>query len=144
MVARGPGNPPITPEISNTLEWRRAEIPSGSGFGNARSIGAVQSVLGNGGQVRGFRLLSATGCERALEEQFAGVDTLLGTRVRYGMGYGLQGRTCMWGGMGGSLVMVDFDSHLTVAYAMNQMLDQGTLSDDRGLSMIFAAYEGLR
>ncbi len=69
---------------------------------------------------------------------------MLGTRVRYGMGYGVQGRSCMWGGMGGSLVLVDFDTHLTVAYAMNQMLDQGTLGDDRGLSIVLAAYESLQ
>ncbi|WP_328995762.1 beta-lactamase family protein [Kribbella sp. NBC_01245] len=144
MVAQGPGNPPITPETVNTEAWRRAEIPSGSGFGNARSIGAVQSVLASGGQVRGVRLLSAAGCERVLAEQFAGVDELLGAQMRYGMGYGLQGRTALWGGRGGSLVLVDFDTRMTVAYAMNQMLDEGMLGDDRAMSIVFAAYGGLQ
>jgi CubicO group peptidase (beta-lactamase class C family) len=143
VVAHGPGNPPIEPAMSNTEGWRRAEIPSASGFGNARSIAAIQSVLANGGQAGGVRLLSAAGCERALEEQYAGEDAILGRRVRYGMGYGLQGRTCTWGGMGGSLVMVDLDIRMTVAYAMNQMLDEGTLGDDRGLSIALAAYEGV-
>jgi len=38
---------------------------------------------------------------------------------------------------------LDLDARLAVAYVMNQMLDHGTLSDDRGLEIVFAAYEGL-
>jgi CubicO group peptidase (beta-lactamase class C family) len=62
--------------------------------------------------------------------------------MRYGMGYSVQGRTCSWGGWGGSLVLVDLDARLTVAYVMNQMLEESALGDDRGLGMVFAAYEG--
>ncbi|MCR6483649.1 beta-lactamase family protein [Amycolatopsis sp. OK19-0408] len=140
IVARGPGNPPIPAEIAATEAWRRAEIPSGNGFGNARSVAAVQSVLSDGG--RG--LLSAAGCERALEEQFLGEDEVLGTRMRYGMGYSIQGRSCSWGGWGGSIVLADLGTRMTVAYVMNRMLEEGPLGDDRGLGMVMAAYEGLR
>ncbi|MFI5713805.1 serine hydrolase domain-containing protein [Kribbella sp. NPDC051620] len=144
LEAAGPGNPPIPAEIANTEAWRRAEIPSANGFGNARSVAAVQSVLACGGEARGVRLLSAAGAERVLEQQFSGEDEVLGRRVRYGMGYALlQSRTCSWGGWGGSLVMVDLEARLTVAYVMNQMLEEDVLGDDRGLSMAFAAYEGL-
>ncbi|RSM44590.1 serine hydrolase [Amycolatopsis balhimycina DSM 5908] len=143
IVARGPGNPPLDPEIVNTEAWRRAEVPSANGFGNARSVAAVQSVLACGGQAGGVRLLSRAGCERALEEQFRGEDEVLGARIRYGMGYGVQGRTCSWGGWGGSIVTTDLDTHLTVAYVMNQMVEQGPLGDDRGLGIVMAAYEGL-
>lgn len=144
IAARGPGNPPIPAEIAWTEAWRRTEIPSANGFGNARSVAAVQSALANGGQSGGVRLLSAAGCERALEEQFLGEDEVLGTRVRYGMGYGLQGRNCSWGGWGGSIVMADFGTGMTVAYVMNRMLEEGPLGDDRGLGMVMAAYEGLQ
>jgi CubicO group peptidase (beta-lactamase class C family) len=143
LAARGPGNPSIPAETANTEAWRRADIPSASGFGNARSVAAVQSVLASGGQVRGVRLLSAAGCERALEEQFLGEDQILGARMRYGMGYALQGRSCSWGGWGGSIVLIDFDTHLTVSYVMSQMVEQGPLGDDRGLSVVLAAYSGL-
>lgn len=138
--AAGPGNPPIPAEIANTEAWRRADIPSASGFGNARSVAAVQSVLVSGGRVRGVRLLSAAGCERALEEQFSGEDRILGAPVRYGMGYGVRGRTCSWGGWGGSIVLADFDRRMTVSYVMNQMVEQGPMGDDRGLSVVMAAY----
>jgi CubicO group peptidase (beta-lactamase class C family) len=141
--ARGPGNPPVPAETANTEAWRRADVPSANGFGNARSVAAVQSVLASGGRVGGVRLLSAAGCERVLEEQFLGEDQTLGTRIRYGMGYALQGRTCSWGGWGGSIVIVDLDSHMTVSYVMNQMIEDGPLGDDRGLGVVMAAYSGL-
>lgn len=143
VEARGPGNPPLPPETANTAAWRRAEVPSANGFGNARSVARIQSVLASGGRVGDRRLLSAAGCERALEEQFSGQDAVLGAPVRYGMGYALQGRTCSWGGWGGSIVLVDLDHQLTVSYVMNQMVEQGPLGDDRGLSIVMAAYSGL-
>ncbi|WP_119731481.1 serine hydrolase domain-containing protein [Thermomonospora amylolytica] len=133
----------MRPEDANTTAWRRAEIPAASGFGNARSIGLVQSVLACGGTVRGVRLLSEAGCERALEEQFRGVDRILNTPVRWGMGFRLEGRTCFWGGWGGSLVLSDLDARMTVSFAMNQMLDQSAPGGDRSLAAVLAAYEGL-
>lgn len=143
LEAFGPGNPPIPAEAANTQAWRRADIPSANGFGNARSVALVQSVLSGGGEVAEVRLLSSAGCERALDEQFAGEDQVLGTRIRYGMGYAVQGRTCSWGGWGGSIVLNDLDNHLTVAYVMNQMLEEGPMGDDRGLGLVMAAYGGL-
>jgi CubicO group peptidase (beta-lactamase class C family) len=148
----GPDNPPLRPADAATLAWRRAEIPAAGGHGNARSVGAVQSVLACGGAVRGVRLLLEAGCERVLTRQFRGVDRVLGVPMSYGMGYGLTSdevpispnpRTCFWGGWGGSLVVVDLDARMTVSYMMNQMLDQGTLGDTRGLGIVLAAYDGL-
>ena len=142
---RPPGNPPVPAATANTTAWRRAEIPAAGGHGNARSVGAVQSVLACGGAVRGVRLLSPAGCERALEEQYRGQDQILGTEMRYGMGYGLDTgwlpgpRTCFWGGWGGSLVLVDLDARVTVSYVMSQMLD----GDTRALGIMMAAYQGI-
>jgi len=120
IEARGPGNPHIPAELGRTEAWRRAEIPSANGFGNARSVAAVQSVLACGGQVRGVRLMSEAGCERVLDEQFVGADEILGVRMCYGMGYSLRGRTCSWGGWGGSVVMVDLDTRMVVSYGALQ------------------------
>jgi CubicO group peptidase (beta-lactamase class C family) len=64
--------------------------------------------------------------------------------MRYSVGYGMFGeRTVGWGGSGGSLVMIDPDTRVTIAYAMNQMLDEGSIGDDRALSIVLAAYDGL-
>jgi CubicO group peptidase (beta-lactamase class C family) len=143
------GNPPVRPVDANTLPWRRAEIPAAGGHGNARSVGAVQSVLACGGAIHGVRLLSQAGCERALEEQFHGEDKILGARMRYGLGYGLNGgwlpnaRTCFWGGWGGSMIVVDLDARMTVSYVMNQMLGQGAPGDYRALGIAMAAYDAV-
>ena len=136
-------NPVIVAEDANSPAWRRAEIPSAGGHGNARSVGLVQSVLASGGAVGGVRLLSEAGCLRVLEEQFRGVDHYLDVPIRYGMGYRVEGRTCSWGGWGGSVVVADLDTRMTVAYVMNQMLEQGALGDSRGLGIVLAAYQGL-
>ena len=64
--------------------------------------------------------------------------------VRYGMGFGLAGpsmpmlneQTCFWGGYGGSLVMIDMERRMTVAYAMNRL--QGTTTGDMRAGMLAA------
>jgi CubicO group peptidase (beta-lactamase class C family) len=125
----------------NSVAWRRAQIPAASGFGNARSVARVQSVLACAGVVRGVRLLSRAGCDRARAEQFSGKDRILGRSVRYGLGYGLFGNTFGWGGWGGSLVMIDPDVRMAVAYVTNQMREPA--EDFRGLELVMAAYDGL-
>lgn len=126
----------------NSVAWRRAQIPAASGFGNARSIALVQSALACEGTVRGVRLLSAAGARRAREEQFAGEDRVIGVTQRYGLGYGLFGNTFGWGGWGGSLVMIDPDARMVVAYATDQMREPA--EDTRGLDLVMSAYDGLQ
>jgi CubicO group peptidase (beta-lactamase class C family) len=147
-AASAPGSsaPPATGTAvrvrdGNSLAWRRAEIPAASGFGNARSVALVQSVMACGGPVRGVRLLSQAGCDRAREEQYSGGDRLLGMSVRYGLGYGLFGNALGWGGWGGSIVMIDPEGRMAVAYVTNQMRE--TADDNRGLELVMAAYDGL-
>jgi CubicO group peptidase (beta-lactamase class C family) len=125
----------------NSVAWRRAQIPAASGFGNARSVALVQSVLACGGAVRGVRLLSPAGSARAREEQFSGEDRRLGMPVRWGLGYGLFGSSLGWGGWGGSLVMIDPEGRMVVAYVTNQMREPA--DDTRGLELVMAAYDGL-
>ena len=48
----------------NSVAWRRAQNPAVGGYGNARSVALVQSVMACGGAVRGRRLLSQAGCDR--------------------------------------------------------------------------------
>src|SRR4051794_21412187 len=99
----------------NSIAWRRAQIPAANGYGNARSVALVQSVMACGGEVGGRRLLSAAGCARATQEQFQGVDRILGMPVRWGLGYGLFGSNYGWGGWGGSIVLIEPDARAVVA-----------------------------
>lgn len=139
--ASTPAGTAIRLRDGNGTAWRRAQIPAASGFGNARSVALVQSVMACGGTVNGVRLLSQKGCDRAWEEQFSGEDRVLGMPVRYGLGYGLFGTTYGWGGWGGSLVMIEPGSRSVVAYVTRQMREPG--ADNRGLEIVMAAYDGL-
>lgn len=126
---------------SFTEAWRRAEIPAVNGYGNARSVAAVQSALACGGVTGGVRLLSAAGGERVFEEQFHGVDRVLGMPIRWGLGYRLENRSASWGGWGGSVVLVDVEHRMVVAYVMNQVLWEDGYT--RGVNAVLAAYESV-
>ncbi|MEU3335724.1 serine hydrolase domain-containing protein [Streptomyces sp. NPDC002144] len=145
-AAGGPEVPAAATAIrlrdGNSLAWRRAQIPAASGFGNARSVALVQSVLACAGTVDGVRVLSPAGCERAVREQFSGDDLRLGMPMRWGLGYGLFGGTYGWGGWGGSLVMIDPEARMVVAYVTNQMREPG--DDNRGLEIVMSAYDGVQ
>jgi CubicO group peptidase (beta-lactamase class C family) len=132
---------PVRVRDGNSVAWRRAEIPAGNGYGNARSVALVQSVMACGGTVRGRRLLSQAGCDRAREEQFSGTDRVLGMPARWGMGYALFGGNYGWGGWGGAIVMIEPEARAVVAYVPNQMREPA--EDQRGLELIMASYEGL-
>jgi CubicO group peptidase (beta-lactamase class C family) len=144
-------NPPLRAEQSWDEAWRRAEIPAAGGHGNARSVARVQSVLAHGGELDGVRLLSEAGCRAVFEVQATGLDLVLGVPLTLGMGYGISTpempigpntSTCFWGGWGGSIVVCDLENRLCASFVMNRM-GEGTLGDDRGIGVVFAAYAAL-
>jgi Beta-lactamase len=135
----------LSPAVSWEDAWRRAEIPAANGQSNARGVAAIQSVVSNHGEARGTRIMSAKGLDAIFEEQSNGTDLVLSIPIRFGIGYGLAGemiplgpRGCFWGGLGGSLVISDLDSRLTIAYVMNKM-EAGLVGDSRGISLVLAA-----
>jgi CubicO group peptidase (beta-lactamase class C family) len=128
---------------ANTVAWRRAEIPAGNGFGNARSVALLLSVMACGGAVGGVRLLSRATRDRALEVQFRGEDRVLGVPMTYGLGFGVFGRSFGWGGWGGSLAIFEPDTRTAIAYVTNQMVDPAAGPDNRGLEMVMASYDGV-
>ena len=93
-----------------------------------------------------MRLLSPAGTDAIFELQADGVDLVLGVRERMGMGYGLSNppempigrRACFWNGFGGSLIVMDQETELTVCYVMN-LMDAGVTGDPRGTSILAAA-----
>lgn len=142
-------NPVMAADASHTVAWRRAEIPAAGGHGNARSVALVQSIMSGRGERNGKRFLSEVGVMRALEEQQNGTDLVLGMPLRLGMGYGLSSdtmpippTTIYWGGWGGSLVLVDPTTQLTISYVMNKMGD-GTTGDLRGGMLTMATMMAL-
>ncbi len=149
MVKTFTGPAPDT-TIAWTEAWRRAEIPAANGHGNARSVARLQSVVACEGEVDGVRLLSPETCKLIFDEQTNGIDSCSATTA-VGIGYGLKhpesypylpdGRVCFWGGWGGSVIIVDLDRRMTIAYMMNRM--EGGLLGDQGEGLVVAAYAAL-
>ncbi len=125
--------------------WRAAEIPAANGHGNARSVALVQSIIANRGETGGIRFLSPAGVERIFESQINAYDPVLARVSHMGMGYGLSNdsmpigpHACYWGGYGGSVIIMDLDAQLTVAYMMNKM-ELGLSGDLRGATIAMTA-----
>ncbi|HWV26293.1 MAG TPA: serine hydrolase domain-containing protein [Aeromicrobium sp.] len=118
--------------VANTERWRRAEIPAANGHGNARSVARIQALVSHGGEYDGVRLLSPETVQSILRPRAEGMDVVLNLPTRFGLGWHLplpammpsvpEGRSCYWGGLGGSVVVNDLDRRLTIAYAMNRMI----------------------
>jgi CubicO group peptidase (beta-lactamase class C family) len=139
--------------VAWTSEWRQADIGAANGHGNARSVARIQSIVANGGEVDGVRLLSPATIDRIFDVQASGVDQVLMIPSVFGLGYALAGpsypylpadsRICFWGGWGGSVIIVDTTKRMTIAYMMNRM-DAGLVGDARGEALVRAAYAAIR
>ena len=137
---------------ANTPAWRRAEIGAVNGHGNARSVMQTLRAVSLGGEVDGVRRLSPETIDLIFEEQANGIDLVLGTPLRWGIGYALprpetlpylpEERVCFWGGWGGSMIVMDLDRRLTIAYAMNRMAP-GIIGSDRSEAYIRAVYDAV-
>lgn len=151
IAVRTMNNPAMDALAPRTEAWRAAEIPAANGHGNARSVARIHSAIACGGEVDGIRLMSEAGCRRIFDEQTNGIDLVLGTPVRFGMGFGLNTESrvfspnvnaCYWGGWGGSLSQIDLDAEMSFAYVMNRMRS-GTTGDMRAATLLAAAYKSL-
>jgi CubicO group peptidase (beta-lactamase class C family) len=144
--------PPADVEAVWTEAWRRADIGAANGHGNARSVAQIQHIVANGGTAGGVRLLSPATIDLIFDEQANGVDLVLGVPLRFGIGYGLpqldtlpyipEGRICFWGGYGGSMIIVDCDRRMTLAYMMNKM-EGGIIGGLRSEAIATAVYDAL-
>ncbi|GAB4012155.1 serine hydrolase domain-containing protein [Nocardioides ultimimeridianus] len=147
-------NPVLDMAGCNTPEWRRVSVAGANGHGNARSIARIQAVVSHGGELDDVRLLSKETIDRIFEVQADGPDKVLLVPLRWGIGYSQpqpqsapavpQGRVCWWTGYGGAIVVNDLDRRVTVAYAMNRLVDHFTSSarTDAYLRTAFACLEG--
>src|SRR6478735_12185674 len=144
--------PAATADAANTPGWRRADMGAINGHGNARSVARMLSSLALGGTVDGVRLLSQDTLDLIFDEQSHGPDLVLGVNLRLGIGYALpetqtlpyvaQGKSCYWGGWGGSLILSDLDTRTTISYMMNRMAP-GIIGSDRSEAYVRAIHDAL-
>ena len=138
-------------ELSQTEDWRRADIGAANGHGNARSVARIQSTVACGGEVDGVRLLSPQTINRIFSVQSHTVDLVLGIPLKIGVGYGLlwpeilpgvpEGRQCFGAGAGGSMVIADVDRRMTIAYVMNKMAPEVMIIGPIAAALVERVYE---
>jgi CubicO group peptidase (beta-lactamase class C family) len=110
--------------------FRRAEVPSSNGHGNARSTARFYSILARGGSFEGKTLLSRKAVDTARAEQYWEKEAVIGRTNRQALGYLLNSPQFPIGpgnqaygqsGMGGAMGMCDPERGLALGYVMNKM-----------------------
>lgn len=149
MLRRAFGAPALSVDTAMTPRWRAADLGAVNGHGNARSILRIAESLQTGST-----LLPDQVAEDAFRRRVGGVDLVLGAPLTWGAGLALAdstgpfaflpaGRIGVWGGWGGSLVVIDRSRRLTIAYAMNRMQDDllGSASARAYIEAIYRAVD---
>jgi CubicO group peptidase (beta-lactamase class C family) len=140
-------NPFLEVSKISTREWRAAELGAVNGHGNARSVATAQAIVSHGDA----RFLSRQTIDKIFDVHADGPDLVLGMPIRFGLGYGLvgrsalglpRGRVCWWVGYGGALVVNDLDRQLTFAYVMNKM-GSALIGLGRGVSYLSNVYKAV-
>ncbi len=129
-------------DFVNTPAARSAEIPAGNGHGNAHAMARVMSLLANGGELDGVRLLSRATIEAAIVSQVQAMDGTIGRPYSRALGFTLMSpdlaepmglpsafyddsttapRIFGHDGMGGAQVFCDIDRNIAWSYTMNNM-----------------------
>ena len=123
----------------NSVDFRRACLPSANGHFSARALARVYAALTMGGELGGARLVSAERIEHMRRKTWDGVDRVLTVPVRRGIGFWLGGldpdlegrpvagamgpdeKTFGHTGAGGSTGFADPSSGLAAAVVVNKM-----------------------
>ncbi|KAF5615200.1 beta-lactamase [Fusarium sp. NRRL 25303] len=140
IAVRASRYPEFKPDMANTTLWRNAELGAANGHGNARSIARILSIVSLGGIVDGKQYLKPKTIDYIFQQMSNGTDLVTGTPTRFGIGFGLtgegvmptwlpHGRVCFWGGLGGSVAIMDLDRKMTIVYVMNKLYPVGLGSD---------------
>lgn len=150
IAFKGMTHVPAVAETSMTPEFRKAELGAANGFGNARALARIGSMVSLKGTVDGKQYLSPKTVDQMIQERVRGPDLVIGLNLRLALGVALtpaeplpfvpEGTVCFWGGWGGSMVVMDLSRRMTLAYAMNKM-SLGTLGNDNCKAYFKAVYE---
>jgi CubicO group peptidase (beta-lactamase class C family) len=142
-----------TGEDFNSTPWRRSEIPSANGHGNARAVARLMATLAGGGTLDGITVLKPDTVQAMSAEQHNLVEVVMNRSYHQASGVLRNSPPLVWmgpnpnafghHGVGGALGVADPDAGLGFSYGMNRMhsrLDNGP----RAARLLAACYEALR
>ena len=138
-------------EDLNSPAWRRSEIPSANGHGNARAIARLFGALACGGAINGVRVMSEAALARMTTEQHYLKEILVGRHYHQASGVilnsppwsymGPSPRAFGHQGAGGAHGFADPDARIGWSYAMNKFHPDG--GGPLRKRLIDATYESL-
>lgn len=138
-------------EDFNSGNYRRAQLPSANGHGNARAIARLYGCLARGGELGGVRIMSEAAIEDAIAEQWDAVEVMTNRPFRFGTGFMLNNvpfnigpnpRAFGHPGVGGAIGFADPDATLGFSYCGNRMAPVADRGPFAG-ALIDAAYASL-
>ena len=129
-------SPGLDARVANMEFWRKAVVPAGNGYTNARGLVRVLSTVSLSSPENPSSFFSPETMSKIFTTQQHGIDAVIVAPVRFGLGFALpspgtmnenlpDGRVGSWGGWGGSQGIVDADRKITIAYVMNKMENAG-------------------
>lgn len=140
------------PVTLNSRMWRKAEIASGNGHGNARGVARIYGAFARGGAIDGVRLSSAASIASMITEQHNITELMQDRPYHQALGIllntpeavymGPNPRAFGHHGIGGSIGFADPDARVGFSYAVNRMHAVGT-NGPRAARLIKALYEAL-
>jgi CubicO group peptidase (beta-lactamase class C family) len=139
-------------DMLNSAEFRKLDMPSASGHGNARSIARIYAAVARGGELDGVRILSPGAIERLATVQHDQIELLQERHYRQGLGVLLNSPDAVYmgpnpdafghHGIGGSIGFADPGARVGFGYSVNQMHSVGT-NGPRARRLIDALYDVL-
>jgi len=139
-------NPALGPGYMNSEQYRLAEMPGINGFGTARSLARLYAEVS--------AVVPATILKQATETESEGMDEVLRSFSRFGLGFMLYDERAPIGtrkgsyghaGAGGSMAFHDPDARVGFCFLMNQM-QQGVVTGGTSamacVEAVYACLEG--
>lgn len=134
------------PVRGSTL-WRKIEIPSANGHGNALSVARLYEAYATEGEIAGRRVFSTEAHAALTKRRWIGDDLVLPFRLDWRTGvqgnacgfFGPNPETCGHPGMGGSVGFGDPVARVSAGYVMNRQ-SHHVAGDPRSLKLIEALY----
>jgi CubicO group peptidase (beta-lactamase class C family) len=138
---------PWAAPVRGSTTWRKLEIPSANGHGNALSVARLYEAYATGGYIQGVRVVSASAFSALTAPRFKGDDLVLPYRMDWRTGvmgnlnriFGPNPEAFGHSGLGGSCGFGDPAARVSVAYVMNKQ-SHYISGDPRSLALIDALY----
>jgi CubicO group peptidase (beta-lactamase class C family) len=138
---------PWSAPVRGSTIWRKIEIPSANGHGNALALAKLYGAYATGGEISGKRVLSPESFVALTRRRWSGEDLVLPFNLDWRTGvlgnsnrfYGPNEAAFGHSGMGGSVGFGDPATRVSAAYVMNRQ-SHHIMGDPRAARLIEALY----